>query len=384
MNEMDSVFLTRPQKNMVVTEDEQRQFMLRKGDVLFNRTNSLKFVGRTGYCDQNTEAVFASYLMRMLPDKSHLLPEFLAVYLNTPVGVGQVKRRAMESINQANVSGSEVKLVPIPLFNMEFQKRIADFVHSASEQRYAAKYAYAEAEALLESALGLDKLDLTPQLFYERQYAEVEEAGRFDAEYYQPPKKAVLEALSGMPGSTVGEQCRSVRQLWQPEKADPYERIRNYDLTDALQPFLDETVEPTTPDTIGSTKKRFETGDLVVSRLRSYLKEIAVVLNTGHESMVGSSEFIVLRPEDEAIRVEALLVYLRLRYIQTVLKWCQDGSNHPRFDQKELLNLPLPDVVIDRQEEIADKVKESIAARREAERLLEEAKTMVEEAILGG
>lgn len=196
MNEMDTVFLSRPQKSMVVTEDEQRQFMLRKGDVLFNRTNSLKFVGRTGYCDQDTEAVFASYLMRLLPDESHLLPEFLAVYLNTSVGIGQVKRRAMESINQANVSGSEVKLVPIPLFSMAFQKRIADFVHSASEQRHAAGCAYADAEALLQSALGLDELDLTPQLFYERRYSEVEEVGRFDAEYFNPRTQNIIAALS--------------------------------------------------------------------------------------------------------------------------------------------------------------------------------------------
>ncbi len=109
-----------------------------------------------------------------------------------------------------------------------------------------------------------------------------------------------------------------------------------------------------------------------------------MVLNTGDVPMVGSSEFIVLRPEAEAIRVEALLVYLRSRYVQTVLKWCQDGSNHPRFDQKELLNLPVPDVVRDNQEEIVDKVNASINARRETCRLLEEAKTMVEKAILGG
>jgi hypothetical protein len=49
-----------------------------------------------------------------------------------------------------------------------------------------------------------------------------------------------------------------------------------------------------------------------------------------------------------------------------------------------LLTLPVPDVVCDNQEEITDKVKESITARREARQLLEEAKTMVEKAILGG
>ncbi len=64
---------------------------------------------------------------------------------------------------------------------------------------------------------------------------------------------------------------------------------------------------------------------------------------------------------------------------------CKKPKRKDGLEQlKSYLNLPLPDVVSDKQEEIADKVKESIAARREARRLLEEAKTMVEEAILGG
>lgn len=35
---------------------------------------------------------------------------------------------------------------------------------------------------------------------------------------------------------------------------------------------------------------------------------------------------------------------------------CRDGSNYSRFNQKELLTLPVPDVVSDDQEEIVDEV----------------------------
>ena len=76
-------------------------------------------------------------------------------------------------------------------------------------------------------------------------------------------------------------------------------------------------------------------------------------------------------------------MYLRSKYVQTVLKWCQDGSNHPRFDEKELLRLRVPDAVRDHQDEISAKVRASIDARREARRLLDQAKAMVEKAILG-
>ncbi|MFH1921400.1 MAG: hypothetical protein ABIP48_16165, partial [Planctomycetota bacterium] len=309
-------------------------------------------------------------------------PFYLCAYLNSAVGQAYFRRLPRGHI-QTGLNLPDLQGIPVPRLSSRAETDIGDQVRRSYQRLRESKDACAEAEALLEAALGLDKLDLTPRLFYERPYADVQAAARFDAEYYQPPKKAVLDALSRMPGEPVSDQYRSVRQLWQPDKAGASEQIRNYDLTDALQPFLDETVETATRETIASTKKKLKPGDLVVSRLRSYLKEIAVVLDTGPIPMVGSTEFIVLRPQKGALRVEALLVYLRSQYVQTVLKWCQDGSNHPRFHEGELLNLRIPDVVRDHQDEIVAKAQASIQARREARRLLDEAKTMVEKAILG-
>jgi restriction endonuclease S subunit len=113
----------------------------------------------------------------------------------------------------------------------------------------------------------------------------------------------------------------------------------------------------------------------------SYLKEIAVVLPGGDTPLVGSSEFIVLRPNRKALPVEALLVYLRSPYVQTILKWCQDGSNHPRFDEKELLAIPIPAKIAKIQDHLAARVKDAIAARRESRRILDTAKRAVEMAI---
>jgi type I restriction enzyme S subunit len=122
-------------------------------------------------------------------------------------------------------------------------------------------------------------------------------------------------------------------------------------------------------------------GDLVVSRLRSYLKEIAVVLPSGDVPLVGSSEFIVLRPTKTGISPEALLVFLRSPYIQAILNWSQDGSNHPRFDEKVLLAIPIPPTVEKLQDELCKKIKAAISARQESRRLLETAKHVVEIAI---
>ena len=242
---------------------------------------------------------------------------------------------------------------------------------------------YTEAETILTAALGLDRVDLTPRLFYEDTFAHAADAARFDPEYYQPAKWNVLRALAAMPGKPLEEHFRSVKKLWQPAEQPPSAIVRNYDLNDALTPFLDDTTPTAEAGEIKSTKKRFEPGDLVVSRLRSYLKEISVVLPSQGAPLVGSTEFIVLRSRKTDLSAEALLVFLRSAPVQTVLKWCQDGSNHPRFAERELLRLPIPNTVLKAQAAVTAKIKEAVAARQESRRLLDEAKRTVEAAITG-
>lgn len=332
--------------------------------------------------DFPTETLVTGTLFKFQVDEAQIDRFVLLAYLLSRYGCG-FRHRCLTNTLIGFVSKGELYDIPVPILTPKQQQAIRSRVEGSLTAERQSRDHYAEAEALLESALGLDKLDLAPRLFYERPYADVQTAARFDAEYFQPPKTAVLNALAKMPGQPLRDQFRSIRQLWQPDRASVADHVRNYDLTDALQPFLDETVEPATRETIASTKKKLKPGDLVVSRLRSYLKEIAVVLDSGSVPVVGSTEFIVLRPQQGATRVEALLVYLRSRHVQTVLKWCQDGSNHPRFHEDELLNLRVPKVIRDTQDAIASKVEASINARREARRLLDEAKAMVEVAILG-
>ena len=163
-------------------------------------------------------------------------------------------------------------------------------------------------------------------------------------------------------------------------------RVRNYDVTDALVPLLDSYKEPTVAREIGSVKKTFKDGDVAISRLRAYLREIAVVRTAGRIPSVGSSEFIVLRPKKgrHSISPEALVVFFRSAPVQTILKWCQDGSQHPRFSERDLLAVPVPDAVANESGRITAIVKVGYAARHRAARLIQAAKRAVEIAVETG
>ena len=141
--------------------------------------------------------------------------------------------------------------------------------------------------------------------------------------------------------------------------------------------------QPTNARVIRSTKKLFRYGDLVISRLRSYLKEIAIVRCSPSDLCVGSSEFVVLRPQSGECSVSLLMVYLRSPLVQTVLAWSQDGSNHPRFDEHDLLAIPLPDRVADIQPEIDRLIDESVKSRQATKAVFAKAISEVEKFVWG-
>jgi hypothetical protein len=193
MNELDDCFALRPEKFANISQSEFNASALQENDVLFNRTNSFEFVGRTGIVKDQTDCTFASYLIRLVPDAARLLPEFLTVYLNTPFGIGQIKRRAMRSINQANVSGSEVRKILIPLVDLSVQQEVADLVNAAfSKQRDALSY-FATAQSFLETELGLDKLTFQKPVGYTAQLRNIEVSRRIDPEHYFPAFSAFAQ-----------------------------------------------------------------------------------------------------------------------------------------------------------------------------------------------
>jgi len=328
--------------------------------------------------EQQNDFVCSSGFVVLEPKS--ILPEVLLTYLRLPIICELMDLHTSASMYPA-ISEQDLLAIPIPKFGQAFEKNIADTVKKAYNLRNDAGLFIARAEQTLLRALGLENWQPPEPLTYTRTSQEAFSAGRFDAEYFYPAKKAAQDFLSSMTGQRIGDLFDSVRELWQPELAAIDEQVRNYDLTDALNPFLDDAKLPTTRESIESTKKIIQKGDLVVSRLRSYLKEIAVVLDTGDIPMVCSTEFIVLRPKSNTIQVEALMIYLRSLLPQTIFKWSQDGSNHPRFDEKELLNLRIPDKFIEHEIEITNKVQTAINCRRQARDLLNAAKRAVEIAI---
>ena len=316
---------------------------------------------------------------------SSVNPFYLAAFLSSSFGRTQINRLPVGSVQQ-HIFLWMIERIQVPRFSFSFEAAVARITQTAYESHEMVSQYFAEADDTLLEALGLEDWTPPEPLSYTARASDTFTASRLDAQYFMPAKKQVHQSLAAMPGDRLGERMNSIRNMFVPDCAPATMKLRNYNVTDALVSLLDAEKEPSFASGIGSIKKTFKDGDVVISRLRAYLREIAVVSTCDDIPSIGSSEFIVLSPKKGQcdISPETLMVFLRSAPVQTVLKWCQKGSQHPRFSEGDLLSIPVPDAVAEVSGQITTIVKKGFAARRCARQLLEAAKRAVEIAIENG
>ncbi|RPK93939.1 restriction endonuclease subunit S [Streptomyces sp. ADI98-10] len=102
--------------------------LLRVGDVLFNRTNSIEHVGKSGiWGGELEEATFASYLVRLNADVARLNPRYLVEWLRHPVVRQRVRSIATVAVQQVNVNPTRLRelLIDFPVDLQEQARLIA-------------------------------------------------------------------------------------------------------------------------------------------------------------------------------------------------------------------------------------------------------------------
>ncbi len=123
-------------------EEDNKKYLLKKNDVLFNRTNSPELVGKTAIYKGETPAIFAGYLIRLHRKEEILDADYLNYYLNSKMAFDYGKKVVISSVNQANVNGTKLKTYPIPLPTLQEQQAIVRQLDAlrAETQRLEAVY----------------------------------------------------------------------------------------------------------------------------------------------------------------------------------------------------------------------------------------------------
>ncbi|HOE79962.1 MAG TPA: restriction endonuclease subunit S [Syntrophales bacterium] len=379
MNELENCFALRPEKFAAIPKFLFQQYKLNKDDVLFNRTNSFEFVGRTGIVKDQTDCTFASYLIRLVPDPNIVLPEYLTVYLNTPFGIGQIKRRAMRSINQANVSGAEVKKILIPIVAVAEQQKVANDLNYAFSAARKGEQIYKDAQNLLESELGLDKLKFNKPVGYTARFStvglsEAFNARRFDAQCFSPSavfyESWLRQHNQCDPLNKLFEAKIKGRQQEETEKGITdycsIKHISGHELTGAAKCLP-------SPDTPLATQN-----DLLLAITGATIGKIGIVKR--YKQLAFSGDLLCLKISPE-IDPHYLLVVLDHTIGQVQFNRWITGSTNGHLAPRDVGKVLVPRLRNSIETRIAGLVEESLRKRLESEKLLEQAKSRVEQLI---
>lgn len=140
-------------KHADISADEFNKFKLNRGDVLFNRTNSIEHVGKTGLFDLDGDYCFASYLVRVVPDTNQVLPLFLVMMMNSREFQQEAKGKASKSVNQANINATVMRNIQVPLPPLSEQRRFVALVQELERSITVAQGTIATAPARKQAIL---------------------------------------------------------------------------------------------------------------------------------------------------------------------------------------------------------------------------------------
>ena len=110
--------------NLVYSSNDEdiEQYSLEKDDLLFNRTNSSEWVGKTAIYKEEQPAIYAGYLIRIRP----LL--ISSDYLNTVMNSGYYRDWCYDvktdAVNQSNINAQKLSQLMIPIPPLKEQGRI--------------------------------------------------------------------------------------------------------------------------------------------------------------------------------------------------------------------------------------------------------------------
>ncbi|WP_419739930.1 restriction endonuclease subunit S [Ruegeria sp.] len=113
--------------------DEFPRLLLTDGDLLFNRTNSAELVGKTAvFRELERDYSYASYLIRVR--LIEVIPELVAAFINSLLGRNWIKSVVSQQVGQANVNGTKLKALAVPLAPLDEQQVILERLEKAESK----------------------------------------------------------------------------------------------------------------------------------------------------------------------------------------------------------------------------------------------------------
>ena len=344
-------------------------------DILITRSGA-----NAGQCTiylENKRAISSSHTFIVKSGK--LNPFFLAIFLNTTYGKTSIERGKYGSA-QPEVAPYFLDQISMPVWNA-LPSVIEKIYLQSKHLTELSKTRYIEAQTLLLAELGLADWQPKQQLTFVKNFSEVEDAERIDADYFQPKYDEIVDAIKSYSGSwdTLGnlatlKKCVEVGSKEYIETGIPFVRVSN------LSPF-EITQEKYISEELYAeiTEHQPKQGEILLSKdatpgIAYYLREVP-------SKMIPAGGILRLKSKTDKIGNEYLTLVLNSILTQEQINRDVGGSVILHWRPDQVAGTVIPILHQDKQTEIEQKVIESFNLRKRAKDLLEHAKCAVEIAI---
>ena len=305
-------------------------------------------------------------------------PHYVAAFLNSKYGYSQIRR--------------ELKGVAQPHLHLEDIRRLKLFLPSAGEMNEVSAVVvdgvgcsqlshalYLKAQKLLESELGLDKFSFQKPMGYTARFSELETSHRSDAQHYQPRFKRLIDHISSFPLARV----RDIRTINRRGLQPIYVSDGQVDVVNSQHlgtKHIDyEGLEKTSTAAFDAAyDAHILQDDLLIYTTGAYIGRTNVYLSEA--PAMASNHVNILRLKSGIDAAYMALVF------QSVIGQFQTQQHSRGSAQAELYPSDIDRFIAplldeDKQKAIGDLVRESLVKQQESRKLLDQAKTRVEQLV---
>lgn len=365
--------------------ERMKQTKIKANDILLNIVGAtLDVIGRSAFTLSNFEGSNITQAMTLLRIKDQELPnftpEFIFAYFNTRFAQDQIKRYARPT-GQYNLNLNEVGAIIIPKINYEYQVQIRELILESARLRLESSARYSQAQSLLEKELGMDKIKFSKPTCYISNYDLVVKESRISSYYFQPKYLELLNVIKPLSNS-----LRNLTKTYStgfPFASSNFSSVPTSNLLIKINNLLEGEVDLNNPTflTDRETKKapneRTKQGDILIGM--SGTIGISSMVQENTEGAYINQRILRITPKDISSNYLCLVLNSLVGKMQ--FERIGTGGVQTNISPKEILNIYIPRLSKEVEEEISSLVENSYNKNNVSKRILASAIKKVEDFI---
>ncbi|MCP5495844.1 MAG: restriction endonuclease subunit S [Leptospiraceae bacterium] len=367
-------------------------YLLEKGDLLFNNTNSQELVGKTVFFNLDGNYFHSNHITKIKVNNNIILPEYLALILNVYQSKKIFYNICTNWNNQSGVGIELLSKLKVPIPNLKTQSKVIEKFNSAYSSKRSKE---AKAKELLESidSYLLKELGITlppkseaKKVFYVN-FKDIQ-GKRFDPFYHKVEFEELEKALQNGKYEVVKLKEKSIFQSGYAFNSDSYIEESDCHLVtikNISQNEINLNNSTYLPEEFFEKYSKFQikNNDLLIAMTGATIGKVGLY-NSYKKALLNQRVGII---KSNHFNELFLMSLLNIPIYQILILRNSNGGAQPNISEFDIMKIKIPLPPLKVQAKIAEHIsgirERARQLQKEAEAEIEKAKLEVEKMILG-